>query len=192
MRHLRHVGFAVLALMLLEASEVSAQRTPTRASSQAAAQQGGFWELGADAGITLRLDDPMTVFISIPVTQLRAGYYTSNVLSIEPVLRINSSFGKDQTAFTSYLIGAGVLYHLTPDRTKSQTYMRPFLAINSTSGPGNVTFTTLGFGAGMKRPMFRGRAASRGELNLSHRLESSGIGSLTALNALLGLSFYTR
>lgn len=190
MRPLRQAG-AVFILMLVVSSVASAQRT-TRTSSQAAAQAGGFWELGADAGVSLFIDDPMTVAINIPVNSIRGGYYASNTLSIEPLARINTTFGKDQIGRTSYMIGVGVLYHLTPDRTKRQTYLRPMLAISGGGGPNSLSFTHLGFGAGMKRPMFTNRLASRAEVGLLHRLKNGPVDAETSINALLGFSIYTK
>ncbi|MEX2152593.1 MAG: hypothetical protein WD825_04590 [Gemmatimonadaceae bacterium] len=189
MRYLRQAG-AVLALTVLLSSVASAQRTATR--GQAAARQGGYWELGGDARLQFQLDDPLTIVIDIPLDILRAGYYASDVLSIEPFASISSSFGKDQTAFTAYHIGVGVVYHLTPDRTKPQTYLRPSLAISSTSGPGNLSFTFLGFGAGLKKPMFNNRMASRVEAGLQHRLETGGVQAATNINIQAGFSVYTR
>lgn len=191
MRHLRQVGFAVFALMSVAVSSASAQRTTTRARSAAPAGQGGFWEIGMDAGMFIGLDDPKSLSIAIPVPMVRAGYFVSDALSLEPSLGFFSAAEKGSTAFSDWTLGFGVLYHLSTDRKVSQLFVHPMLMFNGGSG-GRDTRTTLGAGFGMKRPMLGNRLAGRGEVNLNHRLKSGPAAAETTLGATVGLSVYTR
>jgi hypothetical protein len=191
MRTLSRVGLAVLGTFIA-VSTVSAQARPrataTPATRQAAAAQSGFWELGTDASLTVGLEDPKFIMLRIPGGALRAGYFTTPKISIEPTLTWLSVGQEDQTGFTTYQIGTGVLFHRTADRTRSQVYLRPFLAITGGSGGGGSSLT-LGGGVGLKRPWMAGRLALRGEANIAHN--DAGNGTLL-LGGLLGVSVYTR
>lgn len=189
MRHLRNAGLAVMALTMLVAT-AEAQRQPARQRS-APAQQGGFWELGTDIRLSLGLDDPRSFVIAIPAGNLRAGYYFTNQVSFEPSLTWISVAQENQEGASAYVVGLSVLYHTDPNRARRQVYMRPALLISGGSG-GIRSRTGLGFGVGLKRPMFTNRLASRGELNVTHVLESGPQPAETSLNFLLGFSVYTR
>lgn len=186
MRHLRQVGLAVLALMVVIASAASAQRPAARARS-AAASQARVWELGIDAELSFGLDDPNTTALGIPIGNFRAAWSHSDVLSIEPFGAINYFKIEGFDAITTYMFGVGALYHFSPDRTKSRAYVRPFLALAGVSAAG-TSDSDLGFGVGigMKWPKMGGRLAWRGEANVAQ------VGDATSLNALFGLSFFTR
>jgi hypothetical protein len=188
MRHLRLVGLAVLA-MLVVASPASAQRTRARSSS---ATQGGFWELGTDAGATIGLSDPKSLSIDIPIGMLRAGYFASDVLSFEPALSLSTFAAKGFRGSSSYILNLAVLYHVSPDRTKQQVFIHPLVSILGGSG-GFRTRTGLGAGVGVKKPMINDRIAGRGEVNLTHYLKSgTGTTSFTNLAFLAGFSVYTK
>jgi hypothetical protein len=182
MRSLRQAGFAVVALLVLS-SVASAQRT--RAS--AAGQQRSVWELGLDAALSFGLDDPRVTTLSIPVSNLRAGIFTSDVLEIEPFFALNYFKVEGLDAVTSYQFGAGGLYHFSPERTKRQVYVRPFVALAgiSTSGASDSN-VGLGVGVGMKLPRMNGRLAWRGEFNVANMNDA------TSLNFLWGASYFTR
>ncbi|HYC51730.1 MAG TPA: outer membrane beta-barrel protein [Gemmatimonadaceae bacterium] len=181
MRRLRQVG-VVLGLLLVATSVASAQRTTTRSAAQAAKP----WEFGFDAGLALGLDDQGTS-LSIPLQNVRAGYHTSDVLSIEPFGAIQYFDPEVGDGVTLYNLGVGGLYHFSTSRTATQLYVRPFLMLAgiSTSGASDSEIGG-GIGAGMKWPRLNGRMAMRGEVNLT------AISDATALNFLFGLSFFTR
>ena len=190
MRHLGKMGLVALALVAVASSIASAQRR-TRVSNAAPAAQGGFWELGLDGGIGIGLDDPKTFSIAIPVSQVRAGYYVSDILSLEPSLSFFSVASKGSTAFSAWTLGLGVLYHLSPDRKASQMFVHPMLAFDGGSG-GQDTRTSLGAGVGLKKPAMDGRFVWRFEAGLMHRLKSGAFAASTGLYGNWGLSIYTK
>ncbi|MEX2177163.1 MAG: hypothetical protein WD801_00540 [Gemmatimonadaceae bacterium] len=178
MRHARLAGLAVLALAL-SASTASAQRAGAAAS--------GYWEFGTDAALTLGLDDPRFVSLTIPAFLVRAGYFTTPTVSIEPVFNWFSVGSEGATGFSAYTIGVGVLFHRSADRTMQQLFLRPFLQIADGSGGGDAALT-VGAGVGVKRPILNGRAAGRAEANVSYNDASERLN----LNALFGVSIYSR
>ena len=175
MHHARLAALAVLTA-ILSASTASAQGANV-----------GAWEIGTDAQVTLGLDDPMFLAVQIPGGMVRAGYFTSPTVSIEPLFRWLSVAQKEQEGFSSYTIGVGVLFHRSADRTRRQVYLRPFLTLTDGSGGGSGVMT-IGGGLGLKRPVFGGRATSRGEVNVSYNEASEAL----SLNGLFGLSIYSR
>lgn len=175
MRHVRQ-WFAIAALTVGAASPALAQQQTT-----------GFWELGTDAAITLGLDDPKFLSVQVPGGLIRAGYFTSPTVSIEPVFSWLSIAQDNQEGFSSYTLGVGVLFHRSVSRAAQQIYLRPFLHINGGSGGGGSSLT-LGGGLGVKRPMLGGRVAKRMEANVSYNDDSERLN----LQGLLGLSIYTR
>lgn len=194
----KHAGLVALALVVGMAAESAAQRTPQRPATQrpaaqrpAAAAVEGSWELGMDMDVGIGFSDPMSFFIDIPAGVVRAGYYVSDVLSLEPALAFNSVAQKSATGFSRWMLQFGALYHLSPARTRSQLFVHPAIGFSGGSG-GARTLTHLSGGVGMKRPMLGGRLASRMELGLNHRVKSGPIDSETSLIGFLGWSFYTR
>src|SRR4051812_39759471 len=186
MRHLRHVGTAVLALLVVAASSAAAQRQGTRARGD-----GGFWELGTDAGIGIGLDDPKSLSLDIPLGSVRAGYYLSDVLSFEPSLAFHSFAAKGLTGSSFWALGLGLVYNMTAERNKKQLFAHPVLGFIGGSG-GQRTVTSLGFGIGVKNPILQNRLATRVEANFTHTLKSGSIPATTSLNGFFGLSFYTK
>lgn len=192
MRQLRQVG-AVFALLLVVSSLASAQRTGTtrQAGSQAQRQQASgsarVWELGADAGLSFGLDDPNVTQFQIPVQSIRAGVHVSPALSIEPFFAYDYTKVEGIDAVSAYQFGVGALYHFSPDRTRSQLYVRPSLAIvGFSAGGASDSEAGIGVGLGMKWPRLGGRMAWRGEANVF------AINNNTSIGALFGVSFFTR
>ena len=191
MRQLRQVG-AVFALLLVVSSLASAQRTGTtrQAGAPAARQQasaGKVWELGADAGLSFGLDDPNVTQLQIPIQSIRAGIHVSPALSIEPFLGYNYLKVDGIDAISQYQFGVGALYHFSENRTRSQLYVRPSLAIVGASAGGTSDSEAgIGVGVGMKWPRLNGRMALRGEAGIF------AINDNTSINALFGVSFFTR
>jgi hypothetical protein len=169
--------------MLVVGSPASAQRTRARSTST----QKPLWEIGVDAALSLGLDSPRRNTLSIPLGSIRAGVFTSDVLEIEPFFSLNNFSGQGITSVTTYQFGVGGLYHFSPDRMKSQIYVRPFLSLVGASGGGTSNSDVgVGVGVGMKLPKLNGRMAWRGEGNVMT------VNNATSLNFLFGLSFFTR
>ena len=191
MRQLRQVG-AVFALLLVVSSLASAQRTGTtrQAGTPARQQASGsakVWELGADAGLSFGLDDPNVTQLNIPVQSIRAGIHVTPALSIEPFLGYTYFKVDGIDAITQYQFGVGALYHFSENRAQSQLYLRPSLAIvGASAGGASDSEAGIGVGIGMKWPKMGGRMALRGEAGVF------AINDNTSLNALFGVSFFTR
>ena len=178
----RVLSIAALSILALSAS-ASAQRSSATMANPSP-------EIGMDAGISFGLGTPSTTVISIPVQQIRMGFFVSPALSIEPSLGLTSFSGGG--TFTLYNIGAGVLYHFSPRRAANQFYVRPFLNVVGASGGGTSNSTTIfGLGGGLKVPL-RDRIASRFEANFAHQGAQGGTPAENAIGLLAGLSFYTR
>ena len=140
-----------------------------------------------DAEASLGLDTPKITTLSVPVSLVRAGVYTSDAIEIEPFFSLNHVKVEGFPGTTSYQFGAGLLYHFTPERTKSQLYVRPFLFLAGASGGGNSNSDVgIGAGVGMKFPVKNTRFAWRGEANFA------SVNNNTSLNFLWGLSYFTR
>jgi hypothetical protein len=145
-------------------------------------------ELGIDAALQVGLDEPRVTVISIPFQQFRVGFFMSPRTSIEPTLAINH-FSVEDVDLTTIAIGVGVLFHMTPDRTRSQVYFRPFGGFTSISGEGeSESGGNLGLGLGLKTP-FADRLATRLEAFVNHVFEGGGT---TSVGVLAGLSFFPR
>jgi hypothetical protein len=197
MRHLRLAG-AVLALTVIAASYADAQRTTRSAgaprSTQAASRTSeGSWEFGADASLSIGLDEPsVTIFRLIGgtpagVSSVRAGYFISDVISVEPMFGMDYLKVEDIDAITTYTIGVGGLYHFSTDPTRSRMYVRPFLSLLGVSAGGDGDSELgVGVGFGMKWPKLGGRIAIRGEANVF------AINDNSSINLMVGLSAFTR
>ena len=182
MRHLRLTSLVVLALFCATSS-LSAQRR-TGSSSSA---RPSLWEPGLDGAFSLGLDDPQTTTLDVPVSSLRAGIYTSDVIEIEPFFMLRYAKVEGFDAGTLYQFGSGLLYHFSADRSKSQLYVRPMLFIQGASG-GGTSNSDLGggIGVGMKWPMKNTRFAWRGEANVA------AVNDRTAISLMWGLSYFNR
>ena len=182
----RVLSFAALSLIAL-ASTASAQRT-TRSSSMASGNPSP--ELGVDAGLQFTLDSPKTTSFQIPIQGIRAGFYVSPAVSIEPSLRLNYTSFEGGGSFTTYGLGLGLLYHFSTSRMANQMYVRPFIGLDGISGSGNSDSAfSFGGGFGVKVPV-GSRFATRWEANFSHA--SNNGASQNAIGLLGGLSVYTR
>jgi len=147
--------------------------------------------LGGDGGLTIGLDDPKSLIISIPVSQVRAGYYFSDVLSFEPSLGFFSATSKGSQAFSQWTVGLGVKYDLAADRKLQRLFVHPFLTFTGGSG-GQDTQTGLGAGIGFMKPAMGDRFQWRLEGGLQHRLKSGPIPSSTGIYARAGVSIFTK
>ena len=147
-------------------------------------------ELGVDAVIAVSLDEPRVTTIAIPFQRFRVGFFTSPTLSFEPSLALNFFAVQGGGDFSTINLGLGVLFHLSPDRTRTQTYVRPFGGFTSVSNGASDTQANLGFGVGFKTPFANRRLATRLEAFLQHVFEDPD--DITSVGAFLGLSFFTR
>jgi hypothetical protein len=193
MRSIKHGSVAALFVLTFASEAVAQARPATRqtAARQAAAPDQGFWELGTDMSVALGIDDPKTFSIDIPTGLVRAGYYVSPKLSLEPALVFSSTATEDQTAQSFWMLQLGGLYHLSTDRRQQQIFIHPSIGFTGGSG-GGPNFTFLNAFVGLKRPFVGGRLALRGEAGLSHRLKEGPVDGATNIVATLGWSVYTR
>jgi hypothetical protein len=195
MSTVKHGSLVVLALTLA-VSEVSAQarpatRQPATQRQAAAAPDQGFWELGTDMSVALGIDDPKTFSIDIPTGLVRAGYFVTPALSLEPSLVFSSTATENQTAQSFWMLQLGGVYHLSTDRRQQQIFIHPSIGFTGGSG-GGPNFTFLNAFVGIKEPIMGGRLALRCEAGLSHRLKEGPVDGATSIVATLGWSVYTR
>jgi hypothetical protein len=181
--------FSLAALSLLAlTSTASAQRSTRSGGGSSSANPSP--ELGVDAGVTFTLDDPKVTTFSVPIQSVRAGFFLSPEISLEPSLAFQSLSVSGGSSGSAYAIGLGLLYHFSTSRAANQMYVRPFIGLDGTSGGGSSTNSfSFGGGFGVKVPVGT-RFATRFEGNLAHRSDS-GV-SQNAIGLLAGLSVYTR
>ncbi len=184
----RVLSFAALSLLA-----VSSAATAQRASASHQDNSNPPVELGVDAGLNSQLDgtNKATTF-SAPIQQLRAGWFVSPTMSIEPTVRFVTTSVSGAGSLTAYGIGTGLLWHLSESRAANQWYVRPFVSFNgvSTSGASSSNFS-FGGGMGIKMPMAN-RFATRFEANISRMNGSNGVPSMNSLNLLAGVSVYSH
>ena len=153
-------------------------------------------EVGVDGGITYGLGSG-TMVVTLPGQQLRVGFFRSDVVSIEPAAALNYGRGR---RFNSLTVRGelGVLYHLSPDRTARQTYVRPFVGLDynrfeTEDGPGGQPTdgssgnSELGVGVGVKLPV-----TSRLTVRLEGSYSRSDLSGSGVLGLTTGISFYAR
>ena len=160
-------------------------------SAPARAQIGSPVEYGADAALTF-LFDPNVVVLSVPVNDVRIGFFMSPRVELEPRFRLVAASGNGDS-YTEALLVLGALFHFSASRVAPQTYLRPFAAVSSVriSGGNASTATSLGIGLGMKRPIGN-RFAFRPELNYAHQFDNADVRSEDRLQLLLGFSVYSH
>ncbi len=147
-------------------------------------------ELGVDAAIAIRLEEPRVTTIAIPIPRFRVGFFTSPTLSLEPTLAVNYVNVEDVGDFSTIVLGFGALFHLSPDRTRTQTHLRPHVGFTTVSNGESDTDAHLGFGVGFKTPFANRRLATRLEAFLQHVFADPD--GVTSVGAFFGLSFFTR
>jgi hypothetical protein len=190
MRSVRSVALAALAFTMLGASVASAQRRPAQRTSTAE----GFWELGMDAALMIATGDPGVTTLSVPVQNVRLGYFFTPEWALEPFFSLDYVNIEDGGSIATYQLGTGLLYHFSTVRTASQLYVRPFVGfvgvnVNPEVGASDSeTDVFLGGGLGMKWPRLGGRAALRGEVNVGYAFDAEQM----TVGVQFGLSFFTR
>ena len=178
MRRIAFIGIAVLTL-----------------SSAAAAQAQKPIELGVDGSLAFGLDSPRITTLSVPVQQLRVGFFVTPTVSIEPTGSLDYVHSGNNSGSVLNL-GVGALFHLNAAQTEPQPYVRPFLSVYRNSydtpvGDESNTALALGAGVGVKIP-FATRLAWRLEGAYAHRFKGGSIDSFDNLQLLFGLSYFTR
>ena len=150
--------------------------------------QGAPVEWGVDGGITVSLDPTVTI-VSIPVSQVRAGFFFSPTLELEPRLGLLSISGGGER-FTQLQLDLGLLMHFGASRLQRQTYLRPFVGVSSTDVDEGDSSTrgSAGVGLGWKFPI-GSRFAFRPEVN--YRLLFGDLED-HQIQFLAGFSVYSR
>jgi len=188
MRH-SFLGAALAAALLAGAGALEAQSAKRPAQSAPRPV-----ELGLDMGIAVGLESPTTTQISLPLSQIRAGFFINDRVSIEPQLSLQHVSGGG-SSITALGLEVGALYHFSPDRAHNQWYLRPTLGLShsdvSVFGSSSQTQASLGVGFGVKLPIMD-RLATRLEGKLGHAFETSSAPGATSIGLLAGLSFFTR
>jgi hypothetical protein len=188
---MRRITSLVALSLIAISSTASAQRSSTARSENSNMPV----ELGFDAGLNSELSGTnKTTAFQAPLQQIRAGFFMSPTVSIEPTLSLatQSTSGVANSSVTAYAIGTGVLWHLSDNRSQNQIYLRPFLGFAgiSTSGASASAFS-FGGGVGYKMPMAN-RFATRLEANMSRTNAHNGVPAMNQLNLLAGLSVYSH
>jgi hypothetical protein len=187
---IRYSRLAVLALAVA-ASQAAAQARPAARTAAQRAAIEDYWELGTDASASLGFGDQKSFSIDIPTGVLRAGYFVTPKLSLEPQLIFHSLAAEDQEGQSVWALQIGGLYHLSTDRTRRQYFIHPGIAFTGGSA-GAPEFTILSALVGAKQPWFGGRLAMRGEVGLVHQLEEAPFEAQTSIVFNFGWSVYTR
>lgn len=180
---MQRVLVTLVACSLAFATPAQAQRGRYREPEPSA-------EFGLDAAVTFQLD-PSATLISVPVAQLRAGFFASRRFEVEPTFGLFSSSGGGER-FTQLQFGVGALFHFRTLRYETQPYVRGFAALQSISGSDQSTTTSpaLGIGFGAKFPMGRS-FAFRPELNYAHVWTDGPADDTDNVQLLLGFSVFT-
>lgn len=134
--------------------------------------QGRPIELGIDAGGTLDLSAD-AVAIGVPVQDFRAGFFISEALSVEPRLALNYLDGDGGSSVVTVSAQLGPMIHFSPDRGRTQGYVRPFGGLNflKVGSESDTQFAVAG-AVGVKIPVAE-RLATRLEGSFPHGFETS-------------------
>lgn len=179
---------SVVALSLIAVASTASAQRPNQGGADASNPPV---ELGFDAALVFDLSGGGNA-LQFPVQHVRAGFFLSPTLSLEPSLGLQSFDASGSDRATVYDIGLGLLWHLTPSRAANQLYLRPFVDLVGASGSGNSeSALSFGGGVGVKMPVGN-RFATRLEGYLSHTGEHDGFDSNNQLGILFGLSVYTH
>jgi len=177
------------------------------AAAPAAAQRGASLpiELGVDAGVSRDDRADVTTF-AFPISRVRAGFFVSPALSLEPTLGVMRMSG-DGGSVTRSQGALGVVAHLagvpTGRARTASFFVRPFVGFERTSvdfdengglfdrDARSATQALAGAGAGFKLPV-GDRLAWRIEGVFTRFVESDDLPDGSAFGLNVGLSFHTR
>jgi hypothetical protein len=163
------------------------------AAAQAQRQAPYPYEIGVDGTIARRdysRGNPSGVTtVSLPVNTLRVGMFVTNQIELEPSLSFQRiSVGDEDHSQIDFSVAAPLYF--TPDRTKSQVFVRPVVGLFHLSDP-SATQVSVGAGLGIKLPI-DSRISARFEAEYRHGNESDDIVAYNQFGLILGLSVYTR
>ena len=134
--------------------------------------------------------------IDIPVSVIRAGFFITETVAIEPAFGLHyERVGDGSTSRTMFDIGLPI--YLSPNRRENQIFIRPVVGLSHISsdpptGSGNSdTQVNVGVGLGIKMPI-SDRFAARIEAQYRHAPKSDNLSSYDQIAALAGLSVYVR
>ena len=153
------------------------------------AQDGGV-ELGIDAGFTISIPDEgdNLTSLSVPLQRLRAGFFLSDAMALEPAIAFNVLSGGGST-LTTISASASLLYHLSTDPTASRIYVRGGAGIVYIDADGSASQFGIEGGLGVKtagEPIFL-----RFEGVFGYNFENDDFQSSIDIGALAGISVVT-
>jgi hypothetical protein len=134
--------------------------------------------------------------IDIPLGVIRAGFFITESVAIEPAFGLHyERIGDGSTSRTLFDIGLPI--YLSPNRRENQIFIRPVVGLSHISsdpptGSGNSdTQANVGVGLGIKMPI-SDRFAARIEAEYRHAPKSDHLSSYDQIAALAGISVYVR
>ena len=154
--------------------------------------QGQPVELGFDSGMNLFLNDPKASLISIPDQAIRFGVFVSNRLSIEPSIGLTWIDGQEREPFTTVSLGLSGLFHITPDRSKPQAFLRPTTGVeyNFFRANNEIQFAAGGY-LGLRIPA-ASHLSVRLESGFLRRFESENVVSSDMVSFNFGVSLFVK
>jgi hypothetical protein len=156
------------------------------------AAQGRPVELGFDGGLSISFNGSTTTSFTVPFQSFRAGFFTSDNVSLEPALSLNYWKTADRDAIATIGLEFAALVHFSPDRSRSQPYFRPLAGLSFvTAGGESASQFRVGGGFGVRLPVAN-QLAVRLEGGFQHSFENDDFAGVSALTASVGLSFLTR
>jgi hypothetical protein len=136
--------------------------------------------------------------IDIPLGVIRAGFFITPTIAIEPAFGLRyQSVGDANSSETVFDIGLPI--YLSPNRRENQIFIRPVVGLNhvssdvsDTQGRGTSdTQLNVGVGLGIKLPL-SDRFAARFEAQYRHAPKSDERSAYNQIAALAGISVYAR
>jgi hypothetical protein len=149
-------------------------------------------ELGIDGGLAISFNGNTSTAFRLPFQSLRAGFFPSDAVSLEPAVAVN--YLKIEGIDAIYTLGLelGGLFHFVSDRSRSQPYFRPFAGIQLfASGGESASQFHAGGGFGVKLPVAN-QLAVRLEAGFQHAFENDDFSGGNSITGAVGLSFFTR
>ena len=154
--------------------------------------QGQPVELGVDGGLTISFNGSTSTSFQLPFQSLRAGFFPSDAVSLEPVVSV--SYLKFEEVDAIYTLGLefGALLHFISDRSRAQPYFRPFAGFQLLAAGGeSLSQFHAGGGFGVKVPVAN-QLAVRLEVGFQHGFKNEDLSGGNSITAAVGLSFFTR
>jgi hypothetical protein len=93
--------------------------------------QQGDWEVGLDAALTHAIvsDADDVTSVDVPVARLRAGWFVSPIVSLEPSLAFSTT-SVGEADVTHFAMNAAAHYHFSKDITKLRWYVAPAIGFD--------------------------------------------------------------